>query len=436
MNQELVHTEAVAALARLEKRHPELKQELEKAWGFAIFPSVGRASAVLGGAYGHGEVFEQGKSIGFATLSQISIGVQLGGQTFSQVLIFPKKKQLDEFRGGKVAFTANASAVVVKAAASGTTDFDGVVAHAYSRGGMLLEATLGGQKYMFIPPAHPIDESKEPEGAESKEARESNRPAAEAKGKSSPSSHRSSRCSERAERRESKGDNPGPSHARSNPGKATGKVAKGLLGKVGSRIVGKAREVGKHLPLVKKEMETSERLHAEVHATLERMKAKDPSLEKAIDEAYAYAVFPAVGKASLVLGGAYGKGEVYRKSKLEGYAAITQLTIGLQLGGQTFSELILFEDEDALERLKEGKIGFAANASAVIVKGGAAATNNYKQGLQIYVHTEGGLAAEAAIGGQKLIYKPAALTRRKTTDEDTAEKRGHTQPAVDSHPPS
>ena len=89
------------------------------------------------------------------------------------------------------------------------------------------------------------------------------------------------------------------------------------------------------------------------------------------------------------------------------------------------------------EVFEQGKsIGFAANASAVIVKGGAAATNNYKQGLQIYVHTEGGLAAEAAIGGQKLIYKPAALTRRKTTDGDTAEKRGHTQPAVDSHPPS
>lgn len=75
MKQELVHAEAAAALSRLQKQHPELKQELEKAWGFAVFPSVGRASAVLGGACGHGEVFEQGKSIGFATLSQISVGV-------------------------------------------------------------------------------------------------------------------------------------------------------------------------------------------------------------------------------------------------------------------------------------------------------------------------------------------------------------------------
>lgn len=120
-----------------------------------------------------------------------------------------------------------------------------------------------------------------------------------------------------------------------------------------------------------------------------------------------------------------------------GYAAVTQLTIGLQLGGQTFSQLILFQDKEALKRLKEGKIGFAANASAVIVKGGAAATNNYKQGMQIYVHTEGGLAAEAAIGGQKLIYKPAVLTRGKTVDRELAKTKelGLERAAVDAPPP-
>lgn len=416
MNQELVHAEAAAALTRLQKQHPELEKELAKAWGFAVFPSVGRASAVLGGAYGHGEVFEQGKSIGFATLSQISVGVQLGGQTFSQVVIFPKKKQLDEFKGGKVAFTANASAVAVKAAASGTTNFDGVVAHAYSRGGMLLEAALGGEKYMFIPPAHPVDGTQEKD--------------------ESPKSNRKAPCgshAKQAEEKEAKADNPGPQPTENGE---ESPEPKGLLGRVGAKIVGKARELGGHLPVLKKEAEANERLHAETKATLERMKAKDPSLAKAVDEAYAYAVFPAVGKASLVLGGTYGKGEVFRDGELVGYAAITQLTIGLQLGGQTFSELILFEDEDALERLKEGKIGFAANASAVIVKGGAAATNNYKQGMQIYVHTEGGLAAEAALGGQKLIYKPAALMRGKSVEEDTAEEVGRSEPAVESQPQS
>lgn len=425
MNQELVHAEAAAALRRLQKQHPELKQELTKAWGFAVFPSVGRASAVLGGAYGHGEVFEQGKSIGFATLSQISIGVQLGGQTFTQVVIFPKKEQLDEFRGGKVAFTANASAVILKAAASGTTDFDGVVAHAYSRGGMLLEATLGGQKYMFIPPAHP--NAEKPEGERQED--ESSEPEARAESQEQEASEAFDPPEEAA------AENPGSEEVQSDG--STGALAKRVIRKLGSRVIGKAREVGKHVPGVKKEVETSERLHAEVVATLERMKAKDPSLAKAVDEAYAYAVFPAVGKASLVLGGSYGKGEVFRQGKFVGYAAVTQLTIGLQLGGQTFSQLILFQDKEALKRLKEGKIGFAANASAVIVKGGAAATNNYKQGMQIYVHTEGGLAAEAAIGGQKLIYKPAVLTRGKTVDRELAKTKelGLERAAVDAPPP-
>lgn len=179
-----------------------------------------------------------------------------------------------------------------------------------------------------------------------------------------------------------------------------------------------------------------ELVHTEAVAALARLEKRHPELKQELEKAWGFAIFPSVGRASAVLGGAYGHGEVFEQGKSIGFATLSQISIGVQLGGQTFSELILFEDEDALERLKEGKIGFAANASAVIVKGGAAATNNYKQGLQIYVHTEGGLAAEAAIGGQKLIYKPAALTRRKTTDEDTAEKRGHTQPAVDSHPPS
>lgn len=140
-----------------------------------------------------------------------------------------------------------------------------------------------------------------------------------------------------------------------------------------------------------------ELVHTEAVAALARLEKRHPELKQELEKAWGFAIFPSVGRASAVLGGAYGHGEVFEQGK---------------------------------------SIGFATNASAVIVKGGAAATNNYKQGLQIYVHTEGGLAAEAAIGGQKLIYKPAALTRRKTTDEDTAEKRGHTQPAVDSHPPS
>src|SRR3954467_6870522 len=110
--------EVNATLKRLEKKDPGLKQMLQDAHGYAVFPSVGKAAVVVGGAYGKGMVFEQGKPIGYATLGQTTIGVQLGGDTFSEVLVFQSKDALDRLKGGKMAFAANASAVLVKAGAA------------------------------------------------------------------------------------------------------------------------------------------------------------------------------------------------------------------------------------------------------------------------------------------------------------------------------
>src|SRR5205814_8148522 len=95
---------------------------------------------------------EKGKFIGYATITQLTLGVQIGGDTFSEVVIFESRQALDRFRQNKMAFAANASAVLVKAAAAGTADFPkGVKAMAYSRGGMLLEAAIGAQKFKFKP---------------------------------------------------------------------------------------------------------------------------------------------------------------------------------------------------------------------------------------------------------------------------------------------
>jgi len=158
---------AQAVLAKLEKKDPGLKQLLKKAHGYAIFPSVGKAALVVGGAYGRGVVFEKGKMIGFATISQMTIGVQIGGDTFTEILVFHDKHQLDRFKHGHMAFAANASAVLVKAAAAGTTNFKGVTALAYSSGGMLLELALGGQKFNFKPLAG-SGGGEEPGGASAK----------------------------------------------------------------------------------------------------------------------------------------------------------------------------------------------------------------------------------------------------------------------------
>lgn len=180
-----------------------------------------------------------------------------------------------------------------------------------------------------------------------------------------------------------------------------------------------------------KESEVSRQLHAEVGATLKRMVEKDPGLAKAIRQAYGFAVFPSVGKAGLALGCSYGLGEVFKKDKLIGYGAIVQITLGVQVGGQTFSELVLFHDEGTLDLFKHSKAGFAANASTVIVKAGAAATNKYKSGMQVFVDSEGGLMLELAIGVQKLIFRPAALTRGKSAEVPEAPEA---QPAEQQEP--
>jgi len=162
-----------------------------------------------------------------------------------------------------------------------------------------------------------------------------------------------------------------------------------------------------------KELDTIEELHGEVRATVERMESKDPGLKQLLEQAHAYVVFPSVGKATAVLGGAFGKGEALQGGRVVGYAALGQLTLGVQLGGQTFSEIIAFQDKSAFDRFKQGRYAFAANASGVLVKAGAASSANYQKGVIVFVASEGGMMLELAIGGQKFWFRPAVLGRTK-----------------------
>ena len=158
-----IERSALTTLKRLEEKDRGLKQVLRNAYGYAVFPSVGKASLVVGGSYGRGAVFERGRFIGHATISQLTVGVQIGGDTFSQVLVFENKQALDRLKKGKMAFAADASAVLVKAGAAAMKGFPyGVAAYAYSRGGMLLEAVIGGQKFTF----KPADEQEQGDGGE------------------------------------------------------------------------------------------------------------------------------------------------------------------------------------------------------------------------------------------------------------------------------
>ena len=127
---------------------------------------------------------------------------------------------------------------------------------------------------------------------------------------------------------------------------------------------------------------------------------------KAFDEAYAYAVFPTVGKGAIGLGGAHGKGYVYERGQLIGHSTLTQVTLGLQLGGQAYSEVVFFKDGDALHDFEQGHLKLDAQASAVALDARAAKDLAYRNGVMIVTMAKGGLMYEASIGGQKFSFAP------------------------------
>ena len=151
-------------------------------------------------------------------------------------------------------------------------------------------------------------------------------------------------------------------------------------------------------------------LRSDTHEALRQMEDKDAGLRDFIDRSAGYAVFPKVGKGGLIVGGAYGKGEVSDHGRMIGYTELQQATVGAQLGGQTYSELIVFENQSALDRFTSGNFEFSANASAVALKSGAAKTARYENGVAVFTMPRGGLMFEASIGGQKFSFQPVSET--------------------------
>lgn len=144
----------------------------------------------------------------------------------------------------------------------------------------------------------------------------------------------------------------------------------------------------------------------EVAEAIANFKKSDSGLKVFFENAHGYAIFPTVGKGGFGIGGAYGKGEVYEKGKLIGYTSLKQLTIGFQLGGQAYSEIIFFKDKKALDDFTSGNFEFSAQASAVAVKEGVSADTDYDDGVAVFTVAKGGLMFEASIGGQKFKFKP------------------------------
>ncbi len=140
------------AIVILKDADSKLEGWFEDSYGYAIFPNVGKAGIGIGGAHGKGEVYEQGEFIGEARLSQGSFGFQLGVQMYSEVIFFKEKANLQNFKESRFTLSAQITAVAAAegAAANAKYEYD-VAVFTVAKGGLMYEASVGGQKFKFIP---------------------------------------------------------------------------------------------------------------------------------------------------------------------------------------------------------------------------------------------------------------------------------------------
>ena len=138
---------------------------------------------------------------------------------------------------------------------------------------------------------------------------------------------------------------------------------------------------------------------------LEKFRAR-PDLENFFKNSNAYAVFPDVVKGGIGVGGARGGGEVFQNCKAIGSTTMTQFSVGFQLGGQAFSQIIFFQNQRDTDRFTQGNFEFGASASAALITEGAATEAAYSDGVGVLTLSKGGLMYEASIGGQKFSFSP------------------------------
>ena len=175
-----------------------------------------------------------------------------------------------------------------------------------------------------------------------------------------------------------------------------------------------------------------DQLRTDAQSTINKMESQDPSIRDLLNRAYGYVVFPSVGQGGLIVGGAFGRGIAYQGGKVIGMAELSQGSIGAQLGGSTFSEVIAFETVAAMDKFKTGKFEMGADAQAVLVKAGASGATSFRNGVAVLQMPVGGAFAGVALTGQKLKYIPhdGQTTYSETTRTET-EVRPTTRPSME-----
>ena len=147
-----VLSESMKAKDEFIKRDPSMSSLFTSSYGYVIFPKINKAGLVFGGSGGYGAVYEKGKSIGTAKAAQVTVGAQIGAQAYREVIFFENQDALGRFKANKLEFSAEISAVAAKSGVSKNAKYtDGVAVFTDDLGGLMAEASIGGQKFTYKP---------------------------------------------------------------------------------------------------------------------------------------------------------------------------------------------------------------------------------------------------------------------------------------------
>jgi lipid-binding SYLF domain-containing protein len=153
-------------------------------------------------------------------------------------------------------------------------------------------------------------------------------------------------------------------------------------------------------------LDSSDRIKG-VDETIALFKQKDPTIEKLFSESAGYVVLPTIGEGAFIVGGGHGSGEAFEAGTYVGRVTVNEVTLGAQIGGQSYSQVVFFETAVDFKRLKDNSFQFNAEVTAVAADHGAAKNAAWKDGIATFIIPKKGLMASAAVGGQKLDFRAA-----------------------------
>jgi lipid-binding SYLF domain-containing protein len=145
-------------------------------------------------------------------------------------------------------------------------------------------------------------------------------------------------------------------------------------------------------------------LQDEAQASLQSMMTEDPSLRSLLDRSAGYVVLPDVGKGGLIVGAAHGRGVLYQHGQMAGFVELSQASVGAQAGAQSYTELVVFQNDSDVQRVKGNAYTLGGNVSAVALSAGAGASTEFRDGVAVIVKPQGGVMAELSVSGQRLKF--------------------------------